>query len=166
MIWDMTATTAHQAQRLCYTECSLKTLRTFSIVEAVRPDVPNILDSEFTDVSPSLVGSTALNDSWYIGGTIASANRTHSPNQLPCYAIQGIRCAPMTELNNVVEPEPAELTGRVGGEGLGAALHGSSPSSYTDAESGSLSSTKLAPKFPRFERACVGRGALNMWVDR
>lgn len=68
----------------------------------------------------------------------------------------------MTELNSVVEPEPAELTGRVGGEGLGAALHGSNPSSYTDAESGSLSSTKLAPKLPRFERACVGRGALNI----
>lgn len=68
----------------------------------------------------------------------------------------------MTELNSEVDPEPPELTGSVGGEGLGAALQGSRPSSYTDTDSGSWSSTKLAPKFPRFERAWVGRGALNI----
>lgn len=47
--------------------------RTFSIVEADSPDAPNTLDNEFTDVSPELLGSTALKASWYIGGTIASA---------------------------------------------------------------------------------------------
>lgn len=82
MIWDMMTTMTLHAQRLCHIEMGVWTPHTFSIVEAASPDVPNTLDSEFTDVSPSLVGSTALKDSWYIGGTIASANRAHFPTEL------------------------------------------------------------------------------------
>lgn len=48
-----------------------------------------------------------------------------------------------------------DCAGTGGGLGLGAALHGSSPS-YADAASG-LVSTKLPPRC-----AFVGRGALNI----
>jgi hypothetical protein len=50
-----------------------------------------------------------------------------------------------------------------GGEGVGAALHGSRPS-YVDAASG-FSSTKLPPKLEEMPYACVGRGALNIVVE-
>ena len=47
-----------------------------------------------------------------------------------------------------------------GGDGDGAALHGSRPS-YVEAASG-FSSTKLPPKLEEIPYACVGRGALNI----
>lgn len=47
-----------------------------------------------------------------------------------------------------------------GGEGEGAALHGSRPS-YVEAASG-FSSTKLPPKLEEIPYAWVGRGALNI----
>jgi hypothetical protein len=50
-----------------------------------------------------------------------------------------------------------------GGEGVGAALHGSRPS-YVDAARG-FSSTKLPPKLEEIPYACVGRGALNIVVS-
>lgn len=50
-----------------------------------------------------------------------------------------------------------------GGEGVGAALHGSRPS-YVEAASG-FSSTKLPPKLEEIPYACVGRGALNIVVE-
>jgi hypothetical protein len=50
-----------------------------------------------------------------------------------------------------------------GGEGVGAALHGSRPS-YVDAASG-FSSTKLPPKLEEMPYAWVGRGALNIVVE-
>lgn len=50
-----------------------------------------------------------------------------------------------------------------GGEGVGAALHGSRPS-YVDVASG-FSSTKLPPKLEEMPYACVGLGALNIVVE-
>lgn len=47
--------------------------RTLSTVVAGNEDVDKTRESELTDVSPELLGSTALNDCWYIAGTVASA---------------------------------------------------------------------------------------------
>jgi hypothetical protein len=47
--------------------------RTLSTVAAGNEDVDRTRDNELTDVSPELVGSTALNDCWYMVGTVASA---------------------------------------------------------------------------------------------
>jgi hypothetical protein len=50
--------------------CAWRTLSTFA---AGNEDVDKTRDSELTDVSPELAGSTAPNDWWYIAGTVASA---------------------------------------------------------------------------------------------
>ena len=46
---------------------------TLSTVAAGSEDVDNTRERELTEVSPELVGSTVLNDCWYIAGTVASA---------------------------------------------------------------------------------------------
>ena len=46
---------------------------TLSTVVAGKEEVRSTRDSEFTDVSPELDGSTAANDLVYIAGTVASA---------------------------------------------------------------------------------------------
>lgn len=57
---------------------------TLSTVVAGKEEVRSTRDSEFTDVSPELDGSTAANDLVYIAGTVASAisgiNTGHDQN--------------------------------------------------------------------------------------
>jgi hypothetical protein len=43
------------------------------MVDAGSPEVASTRDKDPTDVSPALVGSTAVKDWWYIGGMVASA---------------------------------------------------------------------------------------------
>jgi hypothetical protein len=105
-------------------------LRTLSTVAAGSEDVDRTRDNELTDVSPELVGSTALNDCWYMAGTVASAK------------------SPSYESFKPRDAEPVSYRGHVyvwvyyvpialvkmdgtwpgGGEGDGAALQGSRPS--------------------------------------
>jgi hypothetical protein len=108
-----------------------------SIVAAGSDDVWSTRDNALTDVSPELVGSTAANDLVYTAGTVASAVDDCQFN----IKFNKPPISPMTELNN------EGAVGIGGGDGLGAALHGSSPSSYTEPPRG-FSFTKLPPKLP------------------
>lgn len=110
---------------------------TLSTVAAGKDDVWSTRDRALTDVSPELVGSTAANDLLYTAGTVASAINDYQLNIIS----NKLSFSPMTELNN------EGAVGRGGGEGLGAALHGSSPSGYTEPPRG-FSFTKLPPKLP------------------
>lgn len=119
--------------------------------------MPRALERALTEVSPVLPGSTA-DQAWsYIGGTVASP-ASDEFEWRDIYIKAG--CVPITELKPFVD---SVKEGSAGGAGLGAALQGSIPSSYTELSRGFSVAMKLAPNWeepPPY--GWTGRGALNM----